>query len=183
MRPNTWCPAAGRDRVGEVGGGACGGAWCTIRCRLGGFVLSRPARSNGPAAPPEPGDPASGRYGPLQATNSPREPWQLDRRREPRPRRRSTRPSRWGALQGEQWVVEGCIPRHLGCVPGCRAAGLGVRCWGCVRWCWGCVRWCRRSFGLGCWWGAFATAFLGQFGHHTLALTVLPTSQGVRVRQ
>ena len=26
-------------------------------------------------------------------------------------------------------------------------------------------------------------AFPGQFGHHTLALTVLPTSQGVRVRQ
>ena len=73
----------------------------------------------------------------------PREPWQLDRCREPRPRRRSTCPARWGALQGERWVVEGCIPRHSGCVPGCRAAGFGVRCWGCVRL-------CRRSFGLGC---------------------------------
>lgn len=31
--------------------------------------------------------------------------------------------------------------------------------------------------------GPFATAFLGQFGRHTLALTVPPTSQGVRVRQ
>lgn len=29
----------------------------------------------------------------------------------------------------------------------------------------------------------FLTAFLGQFGHHTLALTVPPTSDGVRVRQ
>lgn len=120
-------------------------------------ALSRPARSNGPAGPTEPGDPASGGCRPLQATNSPREPGPV------------------GCSARARWVVEGCIPRNSGCVPGCRATGLRVRCCGCVRW-------CRRSFGLGCWWGPFATAFLGQFGHHTLALECPPPSIGARTR-
>lgn len=87
-----------------------------------------------PAGPGEPGDPvsggvasstaeqlqtASGLYRPLQATNSPSEPWQLGHCMEPRPRPRSTRPARQGALQGERWVVEGCVSGHSGCVPGC----------------------------------------------------------------